>query len=166
MPEHAQSLFIHQLLRRVQEGQPYSRYGAADVGSDASRATNAIAAREGLVLLANPAERPPLPFSRHGGGATVVVGFAGNSSWPLAGSYVSQYCLDGSGDCFPGLTAAIAALGETVAFAPGCTSAANCSAEQVNRSSSPPSPPISHPILNPVHLRWRRLLPWLRLRLA
>ncbi len=120
----------------MQAGQPYARFGFADVGSDSSRATNALAAREGLVLLTNPpmlsaaiaasaatsasvtaaagalpaALARMLPFAQGQGGHTVVIGFAANDTWPIVGSYVEQFCPDGSGDCFPSILAAIAGM--------------------------------------------------------
>lgn len=109
--------------------QPYTRYGADMVGSDASRASAALAAAESLVLLSNPAPAA-LPFASTAG-TTVIIGFAANSTSALVSNYVSQFCASGGASCYPSLAESVAALGATVVVAEGCSSAVNCPAASI-----------------------------------
>ena len=108
---------------------PYLAYGEADLASPAAQEANAIAAREALVLLSRGSvggAGPALPFARGAGGTTAVIGFHANATKRLLGNYVNQYCPDPAVDCFPTVLSSIAALGEAVVYARGCTGAQAC----------------------------------------
>ena len=125
----AQERLYNTLLIRFRLGlfdpvadQPYLKYGAESIATPAARAENALAARQGLVLL----QRGALPFARGAGGTTAVLGFCGNSTRALISNYVNQLCADGGYACYPTLLQSIAALGEATAFSPGCSSPTDC----------------------------------------
>lgn len=108
---------------------PYFAYGLDELASPGAAEANAIAAREGLVLLARgtvSGGAPALPFARGGGGETAVIGFAANNTGKFLGNYVSQICSKGGDTCFPSLLESIGALGEAVTFARGCSDARTC----------------------------------------
>jgi hypothetical protein len=102
--------------------QPYLKYGEEEIATPQAAADNALAARQGLVLLA----QGPLPFPRASGGVTAVLGFCGNSTSSLVSNYVNQFCPGGGSACFPSIATSIAALGEKVVASPGCLSPTNC----------------------------------------
>ena len=104
------------------DDQPYLKYGEEKIATPAARADNALAARQGLVLL----QGGPLPFPRGTPGAvTAVIGFCGNSTDALVSNYVNQFCVNGR-ECFPTLLQSIGGLGEATAFAQGCSSPTAC----------------------------------------
>lgn len=112
--------------------QPYLTYGAADINTDAVRASNVQAAQEGLVLLQN--NNGTLPFTT--GGTTLVVGFAGNSTASLVSNYVGQYCYDGTDNCYNSILQAIGAPGESTAFSQGCTDPSTCPSSMVTAAAT------------------------------
>lgn len=67
-----------------------------------------------------------LPLPRGAAGVTAVSGFAMNDTSRLNGNYVSQFCPSGGSTCFPTILASIAALGERVVYARGCSDAQTC----------------------------------------
>jgi len=125
----AQQRLFNTLLIRFRLGlfdpvddQPYLKYGENEIATPSARADNALAARQALVLL----QHGDLPFARGQAGATLVVGFCGNSTGSLVSNYVNQFCADGSSHCFPSLLEAISSLGEETLFSRGCESPTTC----------------------------------------
>lgn len=116
--------------------QPYLKYGEGDIATPQAAADNALAARQGLVLLA----QGPLPFPRGSGGVTAVLGFCGNSTSSLVSNYVNQFCPGGGSACFPSIAASIGALGEKVVASPGCFSPTNCPPAAVQAALATLSP--------------------------
>jgi hypothetical protein len=109
---------------------PYLAYGIDDIASDAAQEANEIAAYESMTLL----QRGKLPFAAGAGGVTLVVGFGVNNTRNLVGNYVGEFCAGGDHGCaatFPTIAGAIAALGEQVAYSPGCENSQTCSAAAI-----------------------------------
>ena len=125
------------------EGQPYLAIGLEAVGSEESSAINALAARQGLVLLKN--EGSVLPFAPARGGhagpaaaaaaaaslPVLLVGFPGDSVAALLGNYWSTVCPDSTTQCFPSLLQALAVYDPSVQYQKGCLNASYCDPSMV-----------------------------------
>jgi len=102
--------------------QPYARIGLDAVCSPAHVALARESARQGIVLLSNPAGR--LPLSPAAVKSVAVVGPLGNSSRAINGgiNYADVPC----GGAATTLVQALAAAGVAATFSPGCDDGVKC----------------------------------------
>ena len=111
------------------EGQPYLEIGLEAVGTAESRAMNALAAREALVLLRNDGNLLPFAAQEAGAGPPLLlVGFPGASVASLLGNYytATALCADGTLRCFPTLLESLTAYDAGTQFSQGCVNASFC----------------------------------------
>jgi beta-glucosidase-like glycosyl hydrolase len=102
--------------------QPYTKIGLETVCSDAHVALARESARQGIVLLSNPAGR--LPLARAATASVAVIGPLGNSSRAINGgiNYADIPC----GGAATTLVEALAAAGVAVTFNAGCDDGVAC----------------------------------------